>query len=279
MRKYNLLFLLLASCFLLSCSIWAETAEPRTLQVYLGTYTGKGSEGIYLSELDLTTGKLSQPKLATKAANPSFLALHPTRPIVYAVNEMPSSPGQNQGSVTVFSIQPQTGMLTKLHAMSSAGGGPCYVSVDHSGQCVLVANYNTGDVACLRLKENGAFQDFFSVFHHAGLSVNSKRQEGPHAHCIQVDAANRYVLATDLGIDKVMIYRLNTDQGTITPNSPGFIALPPGSGPRHLAFHPNGQFVYVNSELTSAVTAFAYNASDGSLKPFKLSPRFPQPSK
>lgn len=266
MRKCILFFLLLAPCSLLLCSVSAQTPEPKMLQVYLGTYTGKGSEGIYLSELDLTTGKLSEPKLAAKTANPSFLALHPTKPVLYAVNEMPASPSQGRGSITAFSIQPQTGTLIKLHAMSSAGSGPCYVSVDPTGQCVLVANYGTGNVACLRLKENGAFQDFFSMFQHAGSSANSKRQEGPHAHCIQADPANRYVLATDLGVDKLMIYRLNPDQGNITQNNPAFVTFPPGSGPRHIAFHPNGRIVYVNSELTSAVTAFAYNAAEGSLK-------------
>jgi 6-phosphogluconolactonase len=255
--------------FLLLCLIAPQTSEPRVLQVYLGTYTGKGSEGIYLSELDLTTGKLTEPKLAAKTANPSFLALHPTKPLLFAVNEMPAAAGKTGGSVTALSINPHTSMLAKLHAQTSAGNGPCYVSVDHTGQCVLAANYGNGSVVCLRLKENGSFQDFFSTFQHGGSSVNSKRQEGPHAHCIQVDPANRYVLATDLGVDKLMIYRLNPDQGNIIQNNPAFVTFPPGSGPRHIAFHPNGQFVYVNSELTSAVTAFAYNAAEGILKPMQ----------
>jgi 6-phosphogluconolactonase len=266
----RLVVILLASFFLSCLSTGVSSSgpsEPTTLQVYLGTYTGQGSEGIYLSELDLATGKLTKPKLAAKTPNPSFLALHPSKPLLYAVNEMPAVPGKAGPSATAFSIHPQTGLLTKLHVQSSGGNGPCYISIDQSGRCALIANYVTGNLICFRFKENGAFEDIFSMMQLAGSSVNAKRQEGPHAHCIQVDPANQFVLATDLGTDRLLIYRLDPEQGKMVPASPPVVAFPPGSGPRHLAFHPNGRFVYINHELNSTVSACAYNA--GSVKPLQ----------
>ncbi|MBT4865898.1 MAG: lactonase family protein [Planctomycetaceae bacterium] len=236
------------------------------LHVYVGTYTRGESEGVYVSQLDLKTGKLSEAKLAAKLVNPSFVSIHPSRKFVYAVGEINDFQGKKTGGVSAFAVNPKTGQLKLINQQSSEGTGPCHLVVDATGKNVLVANYGGGSVACLPVKADGSLAKASSFHQHEGSSVNPQRQKGPHAHSINVDAGNRFAMAADLGLDKVLVYRFDAKKGTLTPNDPPSVSVKPGGGPRHFAFHPNGKFAFTNNEITLALTAFRYDAQAGTLK-------------
>ncbi len=233
--------------------------------VYIGTYTGAKSKGIYVSRLDLVSGTLSAPVLAAESANPSFLAVHPTRDLLYVVNEVGTFEGKPGGSVSAFTINRETGALSALNRQSSMGGGPAHLIVDHGGRNVLVANYGGGSVAVLPIGPDGALKPAAAFIQHAGSSVNPDRQKQPYAHSVNVDTSDRFAYVADLGIDKVMIYRLDAAKGTLVANDPPFAATQPGSGPRHLALHPQDRFAYVINELQNSVTAFARDPERGGL--------------
>jgi len=235
---------------------------PKAARVYVGTYTGPKSKGIYQMRLDPATGALSAPELAAEAPNPSFLAIHPSCKFLYSADEVWNGPA----SVSAFSIAPNTGKLALLNKRPPGGAGPCYVSVDPSGRCVFAANYGSGSVAAWPVGDDGRLGEATATIQHTGSGPDAKRQQGPHAHCIDPDPAGKFALACDLGLDKVLVYRLDAAKGTLAPNDPPSASVAPGAGPRHLAFHPNGKYVYVISEMGSTVTAFAYEAPSGALK-------------
>jgi 6-phosphogluconolactonase len=238
---------------------------PKELFAYFGTYTGGGkSKGIYCYRFDLATGKLTEAGVTEGIKNPSFLAIHPSGKSLYAVSEV-SEGGQPTGAVTAFALDRKSGKLTTLNHQSSEGAGPCHVSVDKTGRCVLVANYGGGSVASLPLADDGSLKPAASAIQHEGSSVDKRRQDKPHAHSINVSPDNRFAFAADLGLDKVLIYKLDPAKGTIVPNSPTHAATPPGGGPRHFAFHPSGRYAYVCNEMKSSVTAFTYDADKGEL--------------
>lgn len=238
-------------------------AKPGIYRAYVGTYTGgrTPSEGIYLLELDSATGALTSKGVAGKVASPSFLAIHPGRKFLYAVSEA----GKPTGTVTAFAIDEASGSLKQLNQESSAGSGPCHLVVDAAGKNVLVANYSSGSVAVLPIAADGTLRPASSVIQHKGKGTNPSRQEGPHAHSINLDSANRFAFAADLGLDKVFIYAFDPAAGTIVPNASPFGKVAPGSGPRHFAFHPGGKLAYVINEMGNTVTAFAYDPGAGSL--------------
>ncbi len=244
-----------------------EQAASGTMWLYVGTYThGRTpSAGIYLLELDLASGHLTTKGVAAKLADPSFLAIHPNRKFLYAVNELDRFNGRRGGGVSALSIDQASGMLKLLNQQSSVGSGPCHLTVDRTGKNVLVANYGSGSVACLPIQTDGALSAASSFKQHKGSSVDSGRQGGPHAHSINLDQANRFAVAPDLGLDRLFVYQLDADKGTLTPNDPPFASIAPGSGPRHFAFHPGGRFGYVISEMANTVTVFAYDADQGTL--------------
>ncbi len=244
----------------------ADEKRPDKLRVYIGTYTGANSKGIYLSQLDLKTGELSEPQLAAEIENPSFLAIHPSRRYLYAVGELSNFNGQKGGAVSAFAIDEKTGRLTLLNQQSSGGGGPCHVVVDQPGKHVLTANYGGGSVCVLPIDGDGRLGSATAFVQHEGSGANPQRQDRPHAHSINLDAANRFAVAADLGLDKVLVYRFDAQKGTLAPNDPPFAAVAAGAGPRHFAFHPNGRNAYVINEIHLTVTAFAYDAEHGVLK-------------
>ncbi|HWQ56726.1 MAG TPA: lactonase family protein [Bryobacteraceae bacterium] len=264
-----------AALLALAASPLAAAAKGEFL-VYVGTYTSKGSQGIYGWRLDAGSGKLTPLGLAAETVNPSFLAVHPNRKFVYAVSEISGSGGQKGGAVSAFAIDRRTGKLSFLNRVSSRGNGPCYVAVDKSGKVVLVANYGSGSVAALPVKEDGSLAEASGAMQHAGSSVNPQRQKGPHAHSINVSPDNRYALAADLGLDQVLVYRLNAAAGSLEPNDPPFAKTQPGAGPRHLAFHPGGKYVYVINEMGSSLSAFAWEAGRGALKPIETVSTLPK---
>jgi len=231
--------------------------------VFFGTYTRKLSKGIYLSRFNSADGKLSEPELAAELTNPSWVALHPKRRALYSVAETSNYQGQKTGAVAAFALDPATGKLTKLNELPSHGTSPCHITVDRSGRCAVVANYGTGSVACYPIKSDGSLGEASAVIQHTGSGPNQSRQQGPHAHQAVISQDNRFVFIPDLGLDKVMIYRLDPAKGTLTPNDPPFASTPPGAGPRHMAFHPKGRSAYVICELTSVIAAYSYDASRG----------------
>jgi 6-phosphogluconolactonase len=258
-----------------------ETGKDGKLWVFVGTYTGgkAGSKGIYRLELDLATGKLSEPALAAQVTNPSFLAIHPTRRSLYAVSEVSESGGKRTGAVAALALDPATGSLKVLNYQPSGGAGPCHVSVDRTGKCVLVANYGGGSASAIPVAADGQLQKPSAVVQHKGSSVDTGRQEAPHAHSINIDPANKFAFVADLGLDRVMVYRFDADKGSLTPNDPPAADLKPGAGPRHFAFHPSGKYAYVINELDSTLTAFAYDGDRGVLTILDTVPTLPKPHK
>lgn len=246
------------------------------MRVYVGTYTRGESKGIYMLELDLASGKLGEPTLVAQTTNPSFLAVHPSRKYLYSVSEVANVDGKKSGGVAAFSLDAGTGKLTELNRQASGGGGPCHVTVDEEGKVVLVANYGAGSVASLPIGDGGRLEEAASVIQHKGSSANPKRQEGPHAHSVNIDPANRIAVVADLGIDKLMLYRLDTESGKLAPNDPPHASVEPGSGPRHFAFHPDGRHAYVINELASTVTAFEYNPQQGSFRELQTISTLPE---
>ncbi|HEV7499919.1 MAG TPA: lactonase family protein, partial [Vicinamibacteria bacterium] len=228
--------------------------------VYFGTYTGAKSHGIYVASFDGATGRLGAVRLAAETKNPSYLALHPTRPLLYAVNEIEDFEGQKAGAVTAFARDPATGDLRALGTVSSRGTDPCHLAVDGEGRHVLVANYTSGSVASLPIRADGGLDAAASFVQHAGQGPDAKRQEGPHAHMIATDPRNRFALAADLGLDEILVYRFDAARGTLTPSDPPYAKTDPGAGPRHFVFSPDGRDLYVLTEMHLAVTAFKYDA-------------------
>ena len=242
-----------------------SSPSPSTMHVYIGTYTNEKSQGIYRASLDLGTGALSAPELAAATTSPSFLAVHPGKRFLYAVNEVGKFNGEPTGSVSAFAVDARTGALTALNQQASGGAGPAHVTVDRQGRNVLVANYGGGSVASLPIDASGRLQPAASVIKHEGSSVHPKRQTKPYAHSINVDPSNAFAYAADLGADRIFVYRLDAASGRLSPATPPSVALAPGSGPRHFAFHPTRPFAYVINELALTVTAFSRDEKTGAL--------------
>lgn len=252
--------------------------DAKSYWVYVGTYTSPatGSKGIYLLELDMRSGEIKPMGLAAEVASPSFLALHPNRRFLYAVGELNEFQGKKAGAVSAFAIDARTGKLTLLNQQPSGGQGPCHVTVDPTGKCVLTANYTTGTVASLPIDNEGRLGEPTSIIQHIGSGPNAKRQQSPHAHSINLDRAGRFAFAADLGADKVFVYRFTANEGSLVANDPPFAQIAPGSGPRHFTFHPTGRFAYVINELASTITAFSYDAERGSLKELQTISTLPE---
>ena len=272
-RSYRLLFT--SGLAALSSLLGAPAAETPTL-VYIGTYTGPKSKGIYVSRFDSATGKLSSPELVAETKSPSFLALHPNGRFLYAVGEVDNFNGLPSGAVSAFSIDTKTGQLTLLNQQPSSGTGPCHLTVDSTGKCLLAANYGSGSIAAFPIEANGKLGKSSAVIQHQGSSVNPERQSGPHAHFIMPDPADKFALVCDLGLDKVLVYRFDAAKGLLAANDQPSASLKAGSGPRHLAFHPNRQWLYVINEMGSTLTAFAYDSKRGALEELQTISTLPE---
>lgn len=245
----------------------APAAAPDEFIVYVGTYTRKNdSKGIYAWRFDAASGRLAPLGLAAETVNPSFVALRPGGRFLYAVSEVSSIEGRKTGAVSAFAVDPGTGKLRFINQVESRGMGPCFVAVDREGRNVLVANYGSGSIAVLPIKDDGGLAEASSSIQHSGSSVNLRRQQGPHAHSINLSPDNRFAIAADLGVDKLFVYRFDSARGSLVPNDPPFAAVKPGAGPRHFAFHPNQRYGYVINELDSTVTAFSWQSAKGVFK-------------
>jgi 6-phosphogluconolactonase len=273
-RVLAFLFLLAAPVLLVSSARTPRAAAPKGQYfAYVGTYTTKTeSKGIYVYGYDAATGKLSALGVAAETGDPSFIAVNPDGKFLYAVNEA----GKNS-LVSAFAREPETGKLAPLNQLPALGEDPCYISFDKTGKYVLVANYTSGNVAVFPILPDGRLGEHTALVKNSGtLGPNKERQEAPHAHWIETSKDNRFALAADLGLDEVLVYKFNAAKGTLSPNDPAFTKLRAGSGPRHIAFRPDGKFLYVVSELSSTVTAFRYGKGPGSLHEIQTVSTLPQ---
>jgi 6-phosphogluconolactonase len=252
--------------FLLT-TVLAAAADGKYL-FYVGTYTqdGSKSKGIYAYRFDPTTGDSTALGLAAETTNPSFVAIHPNGRFLYAVNELGNYEGPNSGGVSAFSIDRETGKLTFLNEVGSRGADPCYIIVDKAGKHVLVANYTGGSIAAFPIDDSGKLGAASAFVQHTGHGANPKRQEGPHAHSIDLSPDNRLAFVDDLGLDELLVYKFDASTGSLTPNDPPFVKLDPGAGPRHFALHPSGKFAYVVAEMASTVTALSVDMHTGKLQ-------------
>jgi len=250
---------------LLPLTIAAET------RVYVGTGTGTGggSQGIYVATFDEGSGALSPPRLAAAIGNPGFLAPHPARPLLYSVAASRGPDGAWKEEVAAFAVQPDGGLVL-LNTRPAGGSGPCHIALDASGRVLLLVNYNGGNVLAFPLLEDGSLGPAASTLQHEGASVHPQRQKQPHPHGVYPGPVAGRVYVPDLGLDKVMIHRLDAASGRLSPDIPGHAGTEPGGGPRHLAFHPNGRYAYVNLELSSRVAAYRVHAETGALAPLAV---------
>jgi len=273
--------LLLALSFCGTLKAASDDPPKNASRVYIGTYTsGTKSKGIYQFWLRTQGNEVSQNitlvplGLAVETQDASYLELDLKRRLIFAVNETGKFEGKPTGAVSAFAIDNATGKLKLLNQRSSMGAGPCHLILDKEGKNILVANYNNGSVAVLPVAADGKLGEATDVKQHTGKSVHPERQKGPHAHCVTLDPANQFAFVCDLGLDKVMIYKFDAQQGKLTPHEPAFAQLKPGSGPRHMVFRPDGKFAYVANELDSTVTVFAYDPA-GTLKELQTTTTLP----
>ena len=264
----------LSSIFLFILFCWPTGFVHADHFVWFGTYTGKTprGNGIYVSRYNEITGEISQPKLATKVKNPSFLAVHPTLPVVYGVSEIADLNDKPTGGIISFIVDMHSGQLTQQSVQPSQGKGPCHLSVDATGKSLLAANYGSGSVICLGITDDGSLlppvatkQDKPGGFiQHVGTGPNKSRQRAPHGHSMNATTTGKFAISCDLGADKVFVHKLDVSAAVITPHNSA--STQPGGGPRHFALHPRLPFGYTNNELDMTVTAFHFDAAEGRLQ-------------
>ena len=258
-----------------------QPANSRRIVAYVGTYTTpRGTnhgEGIHILEMNPSTGALTPRDVLKSESNPAWLALNRDRTRLYSANEV-ATPGSGSGSVSAYAVDRATGQLTLLDTVSSEGGGPAHLSIHPGGKHVLVANYAGGSVAVLPLEPDGRLAPASDVKRHQGTvgpaqassappgSFAVSGHDRPHAHMIEADPSGRFVLAADLALDQILVWRFDQVKGALAPNDPPSIALPPGDGPRHFAFHPKGQWLYSLQEEASTLVVFDYDAANGRLR-------------
>lgn len=261
----------------LTGSALAQPASPPAsgkYWVYFGTYTGQGSKGIYLSELDLKTGKLAEPKLAAEMGSPSFLTISPNGKNLYAVGE---GGGKDGGPVIAYSIDEKTGALTKLNQMLSGGAGPCHVAIDGAGKRLVVANYGGGSCSSFNLGEDGKIAAQTAFHQHKGSSVDKGRQEASHAHCGTFDKTGEFAFVVDLGLDQVLVYKIDPKTGGLA--DPKAIEMPKGSGPRHIHLAPSNDLAFVCGELDSTVNVVKMDLPNGKFEVVQSLSTLPKPVK
>ncbi|MGA1988975.1 MAG: lactonase family protein [Candidatus Sulfotelmatobacter sp.] len=261
---------LLIAAFLLTVLLAAAAPAQYSSKYlfYVGTYTedGSKSKGIYAYQYDGKTYQITPLGLAAETTNPSFVAFHPNGRFLYAVNEVGNYKGPNSGGVSAFSIDRATGKLTFLNEVPSRGADPCYITVDRTGKYVMVANYTGGSLAVFPVLADGKLGEASAFVQHTGHGTNPTRQEGPHAHSIDLSPDNRFAMVDDLGLDELLVYKFDSAKGSLALNDPPFTKLAAGSGPRHFVLRPDGKFAYVVSEMGHSVTAFSNDAAGGRLQ-------------
>lgn len=234
----------------------------KNIFLYIGTYTEGESEGIYIYRFNPATLQVNPVGVVKDLINPTFLAIHPNKEYLYAGQSI-----VEQGIINAYSINHSTGRLSPINEKSSEGSKPCHLVVDKNGRHVLAANFGDGSVCVLPINEDGSLCDASDVKKHKGSSIHPQRQTGPHAHSINLDRANKYAIAADLGIDKLVVYRYDCNNGSLSLFDNSYVEVKKGSGPRHFTFHPNGRFAYLITEMGHSIVCYEY--SNGVLKQFQ----------
>jgi len=235
-----------------------------------------GAEGAIQSyRLDLEAGTLKPVQRTAGAENPFFIALSPNRKYLYSIHAKKFG-SKDSEEVAAWEIADRDGRLKPLNRQSARGSAACYLDVDRTGKSIVVANYTTGSIASLPIRDDGTLGEIVSFVQHTGSSVDPARQKEPHAHCTVISPDNRFVLSADLGLDQVLVYRLDPKSAQLTPGRPPFVKTPAGAGPRHLTFHPNGKRVYAVNELSNSVTHFDYDPESAGLSAKQTIPTLPK---
>ncbi|HWA10015.1 MAG TPA: lactonase family protein [Opitutaceae bacterium] len=231
--------------------------------VYFGSHRSGPHIGFSLAHFDTDTGVLTKPEFLLEARAPAYFVIHPDGRHLYTCNS------GDPGSAAAYEIDPHTGQLKFINRELAGGGDTSYLSLDHTGRYALVANYAGGNIAAFALRPDGGLGDWTAFAQHTGSGVNPQRQTHAYAHSIVLDPTNRFALVPDLGVDKVFVYRFNEKDGSLTPNTPAFTAVAPGSGARHIKFHPNGRWAYLINEMGCTVIAFSWDSARGTLAEFQ----------
>ncbi len=251
--------------------------NKKEMLLYVGTYTQKGSEGIYVYKFNTETGNLSKLHTVKDVVEPSYLTIDKSRKFLYAVNETAEYEGKKSGAVSAFSIDQRNGNLTFLNKQPSLGGAPCFIVVSENEKFALVANYLGGNVSVHPIGTDGKIGASVDLQQNSGTGPNKDRQEAAHAHSINLDKKNRYAVACDLGVDKVFIYEFDNKTGKLKPNpNQAIYQTKPGAGPRHFAFHPNSKFAFLINELDMTISSLAFDAAKGTLKEIQTVPTLPE---
>lgn len=258
---------ILSSIILLS--LFHTAFSQKTPYLIVGTYTSGKSEGIYVYKFNSNTGKAEYTSVV-KSINPSYLVCSADGRFVFAANETSDAKDKSKGgNVSAFSFNKKSGELSFINTVPSGGADPCYVTLDKSGKWVIVGNYTSGSLSVLPVKSNGTLSAPSQSIEHIGSGPNKARQESPHVHSTVLSKDNKFLFASDLGIDKVVIYSFNAATGEIGAAAQNFAEAEKGSGPRHFEFHPNNKYAYLMEELTGAVKVFRYEAKKGTLEPLQ----------
>ena len=240
-------------------------AAPHSrLTIYVGTYTDGASRGIYVVDFDPAQPSFTTPKLAAEAVNPTFFAWHPSKPVLFTVNETDTIGPARAGGLAAYRVDTD-GALTFLNQVPTGGAGACHLSIDAGGGHALVANYGAGSSAVFEVREDGQLAEPSAVLVHTGKGPHPTRQTRAHAHAIEITPGGRFVLAIDLGTDSVLIHRWDPVTGRLTPHAPAIVKARPGAGPRHVTFHPSGRLAFVVNELDSTLTSYAWDGEAGTL--------------
>ena len=243
---------------LFSLSIFAQNAD---YALYIGTYTRKTSEGIYVYRFNAKTGELTPLSITKQIANPSFLAISPNKRFLYALE------GQNGDSVRAFMIDKTSGQLTTINSQQTSGKGAVHLQVDKTNKWLILGSYRSGNLNVFPIKPDGSLEKTSQIIQHVGSSIDTARQKQAYVHSINISPNNRDVFVPDLGMDKIMAYTLNEETGQLSVNTAADAPTKPGSGPRHFTFHPNGKLAYVIQEMGALITGFHY--INGILTPFQ----------
>ncbi len=233
--------------------------------IFIGSYTAKDTPGIHVAQFNSDSGEIRLKKSFVGIENPSFLVVHPNGRFLYAVSEIGQGSHGEHGSVTALQYNPSNHSLEKLNQQTTQGDWPCHLTLDQSGRYLVASNYGSGNAALYPILDDGRLGELIALLQHEGSGPNPDRQEGPHAHSAIFSPDNTYLIVADLGIDRLVIYRFDADKGQIQKQ--GEVIANPGSGPRHMVFHPNGRFLYVANELDSTVTRYDFDSTAGKLSP------------
>ncbi len=255
---------------LLSLAVAAlPSAGAAGLFVYFGSHSPGPGHGFSLARFDPATGALSPPEYLLDAKEPAFFVLSPDGTRLYTCNS------GTPGGLSAYAVERRTGRLTLINRVLAGGGDTSFITLDHAGRHVLVANYDGGNIAAFALRPDGGIGDWTAFDQHRGSSVHPQRQTHAYAHAIVLDPTNRFALVPDLGTDRLYVYRFDEKTGALTPHDPAFVEIAPGSGPRHVRFHPNGRWVYLINEIASTIVAFAWDSAAGTLTPFQTATTLP----